>query len=327
MVTSLLLASLVGCARWEFQTRRATWAKQLRTQAQVACRTHLGEAHGQEPCAGAYREGWTEGYREVLAGGAGEPPVVPPERFWSPKARHSQSAQELASWRGGFIDGAATAHACGQKGYGTVPASAPLMTPQPFEQIYTAANFATLSQPWQETEMHSRPSPPLPPMPMPLPPIPERIEGGLPKIQDSDDLLPSPSDQLPSDQLPSDQLPSDQLPSEYLPGGLEPGVLQPNRFEPEVENSDLRGADSNEPFDELDLLSQTNRPRSATTTHREAHLDQAFVKLRNASQAMRSGASVVRIAETTGPVATPSRRPRPLPPATSPWSHPATQLR
>jgi hypothetical protein len=56
-----------------------------------------------------YRDGWKKGYYDVLTGGDGRPPVVPPKKYWKPPVftQHNPSRQD--DWYTGYQDGAACA--------------------------------------------------------------------------------------------------------------------------------------------------------------------------------------------------------------------------
>lgn len=56
-----------------------------------------------------YRDGWKRGYYDVLTGGDGRPPVVPPKKYWKPPVftEHDPSRQD--DWYTGYQDGASCA--------------------------------------------------------------------------------------------------------------------------------------------------------------------------------------------------------------------------
>jgi hypothetical protein len=58
-----------------------------------------------------YRDGWKRGYYDVLTGGDGRPPVVPPKKYWKPPVftEHDPSRQD--EWYTGYQDGASCAKA------------------------------------------------------------------------------------------------------------------------------------------------------------------------------------------------------------------------
>ena len=56
-----------------------------------------------------YRDGWKRGYYDVLTGGEGQPPLVPPKKYWKPPVftKHDPSLQN--EWYTGYQDGASCA--------------------------------------------------------------------------------------------------------------------------------------------------------------------------------------------------------------------------
>ena len=56
-----------------------------------------------------YRDGWKKGYYAVLTGGDGQPPLVPPKKYWKPPVftEHDPSLQN--EWYTGYQDGASCA--------------------------------------------------------------------------------------------------------------------------------------------------------------------------------------------------------------------------
>ncbi len=83
-----------------------------------------------EQCfTGDYRDGWKRGYYEVLTGGDGRPPVVPPKKYWRPPvfAEHDPSRQN--DWYTGYQDGASCAKC--QPDHHYVPTFLPDSCPTP----------------------------------------------------------------------------------------------------------------------------------------------------------------------------------------------------
>lgn len=56
-----------------------------------------------------YALGWKSGYRSVMAGGDGRPPVIPPKRYWDPQFFRQSDPQGQSEWHQGFLCGAANA--------------------------------------------------------------------------------------------------------------------------------------------------------------------------------------------------------------------------
>lgn len=184
-----LLLGLVGCARWECNLRREAWEAEMRSVAEVACRSRLGGSFGASASQQDYRSGWMEGYYHVLRGGDGTPPVVPTSDYWDPKFRQADQACKVQAWRAGFVDGAAEAIACGHQGYGTVPGDFPQRPLDAFERIYTTD--CHLQPPRAQARGSAMelgtaaPTIDLPPLPTPLPPTLEQLGGDEPSWKPS----------------------------------------------------------------------------------------------------------------------------------------------
>ena len=57
-----------------------------------------------------YRSGWKAGYYDVLTGGTGCAPVVPPKQYWKPPVFFEHDPNRRNDWYCGFQDGAACAN-------------------------------------------------------------------------------------------------------------------------------------------------------------------------------------------------------------------------
>ncbi len=56
-----------------------------------------------------YRDGWKQGYYDVLTGGDGRPPVVPPKKYWKPPVFTEHDPSRQNHWFTGYQDGASCA--------------------------------------------------------------------------------------------------------------------------------------------------------------------------------------------------------------------------
>lgn len=56
-----------------------------------------------------YRDGWKQGYYDVLTGGDGRPPVVPPKKYWKPPVFTEHDPSRQNDWYTGYQDGASCA--------------------------------------------------------------------------------------------------------------------------------------------------------------------------------------------------------------------------
>lgn len=59
--------------------------------------------------SGDYALGWKAGFRSVLVGGDGRPPVVPPRRYWDPTIFRGCNISKQQDWMQGFAAGAVAA--------------------------------------------------------------------------------------------------------------------------------------------------------------------------------------------------------------------------
>lgn len=56
-----------------------------------------------------FARGWKAGFRSVLVGGDGRPPVVPPRRYWNPTPLRECNHADQQEWLSGFAAGAKAA--------------------------------------------------------------------------------------------------------------------------------------------------------------------------------------------------------------------------
>lgn len=96
----LAFAPLVGCA--SFQDAHYEHSQKLRTEcAFLHYRWTSGESIGYD-----YAKGWKAGYLDVLTGGDGQPPLIPPRCYWSPSQITKHCDEKRQEWYVGFQDGA-----------------------------------------------------------------------------------------------------------------------------------------------------------------------------------------------------------------------------
>jgi len=60
-----------------------------------------------------YGAGWKQGYFDVCMGKSGEPPVVPPNKYWSPRFQGENGQVAIEDWYTGYQDGATGAQSSG----------------------------------------------------------------------------------------------------------------------------------------------------------------------------------------------------------------------
>jgi hypothetical protein len=71
-----------------------------------------------------YVQGFKDGYVDLLTfGGSGEPPILPPRRYWKVTYQTPEGNQAIQDWFAGFRQGAAAARASGNRQLITVPTS------------------------------------------------------------------------------------------------------------------------------------------------------------------------------------------------------------
>ena len=84
-----------------------------------------GEYQGQNPdvaTSADYYDGFRNGFVDYcFAGGSGEPPPVPPRRFWRTMYRNAAGDQTIADWSSGFRAGSGAARAGGYRKRAVVP--------------------------------------------------------------------------------------------------------------------------------------------------------------------------------------------------------------
>lgn len=74
-----------------------------------------------------YARGFREGFTDFLdAGGTGQPPPLPPRRYWNDRYASPSGRQAVQDWFAGFRYGAAMARASGAREFAMVPLSTPV---------------------------------------------------------------------------------------------------------------------------------------------------------------------------------------------------------
>lgn len=74
-----------------------------------------------------YARGFREGFTDFLdAGGTGQPPPLPPRRYWNDRYASPQGRKAVQDWFAGFRHGAAMARASGAREFAMVPLSTPV---------------------------------------------------------------------------------------------------------------------------------------------------------------------------------------------------------
>jgi hypothetical protein len=117
---------------FSWRTDRKESLKVYRAWADRAwCQQRSADPEQRE--SSAYQAGFKDGFVDyVFAGGAGEPPPVPPRRFWNVDERNRHGHAEATDWFAGYRHGAQLARAKGYREWATVPAS--IFLPSPDEE-------------------------------------------------------------------------------------------------------------------------------------------------------------------------------------------------
>ncbi len=220
-LTLLLLGSTVGCTRWELSLRRESWDVELRSMTQAAMQRYA--AMDSRLTNSDFAAGWKAGYENILRGGAGDPPLVPPKQYLNPASRREGEGQRVNAWHDGFITGAAAARDSGLDSYSHLPTGLP-------------QSEAMLGSPFYSAELPPPASPAtsqaLPTLPAPLPPVFRQPNLSEP-LPEPVTVLESPPNHSPNNSTattesasPSDRIPADKPQS--LPKPLTPSAPGPN---------------------------------------------------------------------------------------------------
>ncbi len=77
-----------------------------------------------EPFSPAHEQGFIDGFVDYLyAGGTGEPPPLPPRKFWNSHFQNPDGYQATIDWFHGFKHGSSAAQSSGLRQYVTIPTS------------------------------------------------------------------------------------------------------------------------------------------------------------------------------------------------------------
>jgi hypothetical protein len=112
----LLIFSSVGCV--SFQDNEYQVAQEFRAhRAWIFARPDRCSANPRSH----FSRGWRRGYADVLMGGDGQCPAVPPQCYWSHKYQTNRGDVAVKDWFSGYSYGAAAAIASGCDHYNSVP--------------------------------------------------------------------------------------------------------------------------------------------------------------------------------------------------------------
>ena len=121
LIAMLLIGSMTGCVPWARGIRSLedtvtdwrdfVWGKRA-----------FYQRYGNDKSS-PFRDGFLEGYHEILQGGDGCLPVVPPKRYWSWRYQSAGGQAAVSDWFNGFSAGVAAAKEDGLNGLSCVPLS------------------------------------------------------------------------------------------------------------------------------------------------------------------------------------------------------------
>ncbi len=135
-----------------------------------------------------FAKGFKEGYQNILEGGKGCQPTLPPRSYWKPCYQTAAGGCKIAAWFDGFTHGAVAAQ---QDGFGNMQqlpisptAKANWMTRQapPAAACFAGMSEGDMSDPIMTPEIHDTPVPESPPMDLRLTPEVEMEPGAEPEI-------------------------------------------------------------------------------------------------------------------------------------------------
>jgi hypothetical protein len=125
-----------------------------------------------------YAAGFMEGYSDYLyAGGNGEPPPLPPRRYWRPRYETDEGRVAIQDWFAGYRHGADDARQSGYRNVVRVPASSPPLSETPgLNPIISGPpkDFTGFSFPPTLGEQPVE-GPPVPVAPEPALPLPRKV--------------------------------------------------------------------------------------------------------------------------------------------------------
>lgn len=190
------ICTLPGCSVWQ-QARRTIWyepiaypwkfdrqrsLKAYRSWAEQAWQNESGACPGGPPSE-HYELGFKDGFVDfVYAGGDGQPPPVPPRRFWNLKWRSPQGHSAADEWFAGYRHGAKSARAGGYRNLGVVYSS------------LRSTGHAAMPEPLllgPPQAVSEDLGPPSEMLPVPAPPSPSELEAPVKEPAASDPATPA----------------------------------------------------------------------------------------------------------------------------------------
>jgi len=144
-----------------------------------------------------FASGFKAGYQDVLNGGAGCQPTLPPRHYWKPCYRNAEGHCMINAWFEGFSHGAVAAQQDGANAYGSIPLSPRARTnlqmqATPVQPVNWSQAPAAPAPTATDTSLPSGPIPPAPPAAAPIVPDMMPPRPPMPMYEDDDNRLPTP---------------------------------------------------------------------------------------------------------------------------------------
>jgi hypothetical protein len=95
-----LAASITGC------TAVSDCKYEVGQKIRTSQAWHEFDGCNDECFTSDYRNGWKAGFYNVITGGDGRPPVIPPKKYWKPPVFVEHDPSRKDDWYAGFQDGA-----------------------------------------------------------------------------------------------------------------------------------------------------------------------------------------------------------------------------
>jgi hypothetical protein len=270
--------------------------RQWADEAWAVERGSCPEMAGSEEYALGFRDGFVD---YVYAGGSGEPPPIPPRKFWNVAWRNPPGRADALQWSAGYRHGASAARNGGYRENGVVPSVYAWMGPGPWNDVdgqlpageALSAPAEPLPQPngsMQEEQLDSPtesveipPAPTLPESdesaaPMPgidesAPPMPESDapESTTPETDASEFTTPESDELTPEAPAEFEPLPSeadDAVPFDVLPGQTIP--FEDQTTDPIVDPTAIDPTAINPTSFEASATDRPGAPRSTSAVQR-----------------------------------------------------------
>jgi hypothetical protein len=110
-----------------------------------------------------YQCGFKEGFADYLEyGGNGQPPPLPPRKYWKVHYQTPQGHQAIEEWYAGFAHGAAVARDTGLRQLVTVPSHVTSLQPTSYQPPARLREEVPLEPPPEKLPPPQRPMPPAP---------------------------------------------------------------------------------------------------------------------------------------------------------------------